>query len=115
MADISSDTCLKLLLVDSDDRMGVSGRGKGDVVRRTRSTADVVEGEVSDKGVLLHEQGQRLANATGGTENGNLGGLRWKLRWLARQRRAPRQCFLGGLHTWLAEAEKLRFWRRLRD
>lgn len=95
MADISSDTCLKLLLVDSDDRMGVSGRGKGDVVRRTRSTADVVEGEVSDKGVLLHEQGQRLANATGGTENGNLGGLRWKLRWLARRRRAPRQCFLG--------------------
>lgn len=63
-------------------------------MRRTRSTADVVEGEVSDKGVELHEQGQGLANATGGTENGNLGSLRWKLRWLAGgQERAPRQCF----------------------
>lgn len=59
--------------------------GKGEAVRRTRSTADIVEGEVSDKGVELHEQGQGLANATGGTENGNLGGLRWKLRWLASE------------------------------
>lgn len=85
-------------------------------MRRTRSTADVVEGEVSDKGVELHEQGQGLANATGGTENGNLGSLRWKLRWLASgQESSEAMFFLFGLHTWLAEAEKLRFWRRLRD
>lgn len=71
-------------------------------MRRTRSTADIVEGEVSDKGVELHEQGQGLANATGGTENGNLGGLRWKLRWLASEQESSEALFfyLGYTPGW---------------
>lgn len=71
-------------------------------MRRTRSTADIVEGEVSDKGVELHEQGQGLANATGGTENGNLGGLRWKLRWLAREQESSEAMFFLSWTTHLA-------------
>lgn len=43
--------------------------------RRTGSETDVVEGELADSGVELEEQRQGLANATGGTENGDLGGL----------------------------------------
>ena len=45
--------------------------GKG----RTRGATDIVEGEVGDTRVQLHEEGERLANATGGTENGDLGEL----------------------------------------
>ena len=43
--------------------------------RCTGSKTDVVEGELADSGVELEEQRQGLANATGGTENGDLGGL----------------------------------------
>jgi hypothetical protein len=42
---------------------------------RTGSTADIVESKLGNTGVELHEEGQRLANATGGTENGDLGEL----------------------------------------
>jgi hypothetical protein len=35
----------------------------------------VVEGELANSGVELQEKGQRLANATSGTENGDLGRL----------------------------------------
>ena len=42
----------------------------------TGSAADVVEGEVSDTGVQLHQQGERLTNATRGTEDCDLGELR---------------------------------------
>jgi hypothetical protein len=45
-------------------------------IERTGSTTDIVEGELSDTGVELHQQRQRLANATAGTEDGDLGGLR---------------------------------------
>ena len=43
--------------------------------KRTRSSSDVVEGELSDSGVELEKEGERLANATGGTEDGDLGKL----------------------------------------
>lgn len=39
---------------------------------RTGGEADVVEGELGDARVELEEQRQRLANATGGTEDGDL-------------------------------------------
>ena len=45
-------------------------------MRRTRSTADIVESELRNTGVELQQQRERLANTTGGTENGDLGGLR---------------------------------------
>lgn len=44
-------------------------------VGRTRGATDVVESELSDVGVELEEEGQGLANAAGGTEDGDLGEL----------------------------------------
>ena len=41
----------------------------------TRSTADVVEGELGNTGVELQEEGEGLANATTSTEDGDLGSL----------------------------------------
>jgi hypothetical protein len=41
----------------------------------TGSSTDIVEGEVGNLGVELQEEGERLANTTGGTEDGNLGEL----------------------------------------
>lgn len=43
--------------------------------RRTRAATDIVQGELSNTGVELHQQRQRLANATGSTEDSDLGGL----------------------------------------
>jgi len=45
-------------------------------IEPTGSTADVVKSEVGNTGVELQQQRERLANTTGGTENGDLGGLR---------------------------------------
>lgn len=44
----------------------------------TRSHADVVQGKLSHSRVELEQQGQRLANATGSTEDGHLGQLQWR-------------------------------------
>jgi hypothetical protein len=41
----------------------------------TGRKADVVEGQLGDPGVELEQQGERLTNATGGTEDGDLGRL----------------------------------------
>lgn len=41
----------------------------------TRSHADIVQGKLSHSRVELEQQGQRLANATSGTEDGHLGQL----------------------------------------
>jgi hypothetical protein len=49
------------------------------IIIHTGSTADIVESELGNTGVELQQQGERLANTTGGTENGDLGGLREKL------------------------------------
>jgi len=46
-----------------------------DVRGRTGSKTDIVESELADSGVELEEEGQRLANATGSTEDGDLGRL----------------------------------------
>lgn len=42
---------------------------------RTRSTADVVESKLRNARVELHQHGERLADAAGGTEDGDLGVL----------------------------------------
>ena len=41
-------------------------------LKHTGSKADIVEGELANPGVELQQQRQWLANATSGTENGNL-------------------------------------------
>lgn len=46
--------------------------------RLTWSSTDIVESELSNTRVELEEEGQRLANSTGGTENGDLGELELK-------------------------------------
>lgn len=42
---------------------------------RTGSATDVVESELSDTGVELEEEGERLADTAGSTEDGDLGEL----------------------------------------
>lgn len=42
---------------------------------RTRSATDVVESELSDTGVELEKEGERLADTAGSTEDGDLGEL----------------------------------------
>lgn len=44
--------------------------------RRTRTAANVVQSKRAHAGVKLEEQRKGLANATGGTENSDLGVLR---------------------------------------
>jgi hypothetical protein len=93
--------------------MQVSG-----VRRHTRATADIIESKFRNTRVELEQERERLANATSGTEDSDLGGLKMKMDMvstLAKLRstepRDGRMC----IHTWLAEAEKARFWRRLKD
>lgn len=44
----------------------------------TGSGADVVQGELGDPGVELEQQGEGLADTTGGAEDGDLGELHGK-------------------------------------
>ena len=53
--------------------MGVAGNWL------TGGEADVVEGELANARVELEEEGERLANTTGGTEDGDLGGLQFTM------------------------------------
>ena len=46
-----------------------------DISCHTRGTDDIVQRELGDSGVKLQEEGQRLANPTGGPENGDLRSL----------------------------------------
>ena len=46
-----------------------------DIRRDTRCTLDIVERELAHSRVELEEEGQRLANTTAGTENGDFGSL----------------------------------------
>ena len=43
---------------------------------RTRSSPDIVQSQLSDARVQLEEKGERLANATSSTEDGDLGQLK---------------------------------------
>jgi len=43
--------------------------------RRTRAETDVVQSQVGDAGVHLEEEGEGLANAASGAEDGDLGEL----------------------------------------
>lgn len=56
--------------VASDLGVGVDVANIGS---NTRSVDDIVEGEVGDMRVFLQQQGQRLTNTTGSTEDSNLG------------------------------------------
>lgn len=89
-----------------------------DVRRRTRATADVIESKLRNTGVELQQERERLANATSGAEDSDLGGLKMKMDMvstLAKLQGTEPSDERMGLHTWLAEAEKARFWRRLKD
>ena len=54
------------------DALGVDVR---DIGGNTWATLDVVQRKLADSRVELKEEGQRLTNATSGTEDGDLGGL----------------------------------------
>ena len=47
-----------------------------DISGNAGGAANVEEGELSDTGVELEEEGQRLSDSTASTEDGNLGELR---------------------------------------
>lgn len=76
--------------------------------RHTGSTTDIIEGELRDTGVELQQQRQRLANATGSTEDSDLGGL-----VNGAVSAETSMDHVSRSPTWLAEAEKARFWKRL--
>ena len=46
-----------------------------DISRDTGCALDIEKGELADTRVELQEEGQRLSDTTGGTENGDFGGL----------------------------------------
>lgn len=48
---------------------------RGNNSERTRSAADVVESQLGNTRVHLQQEGKRLANATSGAEDSNLGKL----------------------------------------
>lgn len=54
---------------------GALGVDVADISGDAGGTANVVEGELSDAGVELEEERQRLSDSTAGTEDGNLGEL----------------------------------------
>ena len=71
-------------LVALDGALGVD---VGEISTDTGGAADIVESKLGDSGVELEEEGKGLANATGGTEDGDLGELlfitilAWLLGW----------------------------------
>lgn len=87
MADISCDTCLELYV----NRLFFFSRVAAD--QRTWAEADIVKGKLRDTGVQLHEQGQRLSNATSSTQDGHFGGLKMtsesaEMEWPGRHKTA---------------------------
>lgn len=108
--------------------MTMGEKKQGQVVVRgnlTGSTTDIVEGELRNTGVELQQQRERLTNTTGSTEDGDLGGLGKRrkrvsamMRWEFELRESMDQWIselIGSeVVTWLAEAEKARFWKRLK-
>lgn len=64
VADISGNTCIGSL--------AEGPKLQGQLGRPTGSQADVVEGELADARVQLQQQGERLADTTGSTENCDL-------------------------------------------
>ena len=55
---------------------GALGVDVADISGNAGGATDVEEGELSDTGVELEEERQRLSDSTAGTEDGNLGELR---------------------------------------
>lgn len=49
-----------------------SGVDVANIGGNTGGASDIVEGELRDKRVELHEQSQRLTDPTGGAQNGDL-------------------------------------------
>lgn len=54
---------------------GAVGVDVGDICGDTGAETDIVQSQVGDTWVQLHQQGERLANTTGSTEDGDLGVL----------------------------------------
>ena len=54
---------------------GALGVDVADISGNAGGTTDIEEGELSDTGVELEEERQRLSDSTAGTEDGNLGEL----------------------------------------
>lgn len=96
----------------------IGARGPRKVL--TGSAADIVQSKLGDAGVELEKQRKRLANATGSTEDGNLGQLEARKKQLvSTSSRALRGLELrpgrggggtGAAHTLRAEAEKALRW-----
>ena len=72
---IPSFVCLSIDLARSCETYGALGVDVADISGNAGGTANVVEGELSDAGVELEEERQRLSDSTAGTEDGNLGEL----------------------------------------
>lgn len=62
------------------------GAAREQVFVHTRTAADIVQSKVRDALVHLEEKRQRLANATGGTEDGHLGQLETHGRDVSKRR-----------------------------
>lgn len=54
---------------------GALGVDVADISSNAGGATDIEEGELSDTGVELEEERQRLSDSTAGTEDGNLGEL----------------------------------------
>ena len=72
---IPSFVCLSIDLALGCETYGALGVDVADISGNAGGTANVVEGELSDAGVELEEERQRLSDSTAGTEDGNLGEL----------------------------------------
>jgi len=83
-----------------------------DISGNAGGATDIEEGELSDARVELEEEGQRLADSTAGTEDGNLGKLYSKSNVSGRASDVFNgRCGWGSSPlTLLAEAEKARRW-----
>jgi len=92
---------------------GALGVDVRDVSADTRSALDVVEGEIADSWVELEQEGQRLANATAGTEDDDLGGLSHSVVSQCRPRESD--CGSGRIRTLAADALKALRWTALRS
>ena len=68
--------------------------------KRTGSSADIVEGKLSYSGVELEEEGERLANATGSTEDGDLGKLERRASTSVSARYVVRQLQIRSCLCW---------------
>ena len=73
---IPSFVHLSIELALGCETYGALGVDVADISGNAGGATDIEEGELSDTGVELEEERQRLSDSTAGTEDGNLGELR---------------------------------------